>query len=197
MTIGQTGTVKIVTAAADPAVELSVAKWHLRVDHDDDDDLIEGLLAAAERHAAAFTGRAFVDTTFDLVLAGFSGGAIEIPNPPLIEIVGVFYDDGDGNELELPATDYAIDASVEPAMLTSSSWPSAGPARVRFRAGYIDNQPDPPVGEVPQDIQAGILLILNTLYENRQNMIVGQTVAMMPWGSEQLLRPHRIWTAIG
>lgn len=194
--------VKLITPQDGTAVDLAIAKQHLRVDHDDDDDLIEAMLKAAEQHAAGFTGRVFVDSTFDLLLDGFPADVIKIPNPPLIEVIGVFYDDGAGGEIEMPASGYVIDRSIDPPQLVLSSgagdWPTTtGAARVRFRAGYIDNVPDPPIGEVPQDIQIGILLILSTMYENRQNMIVGQSVAMMPWGSEQLLRPHRIHTAIG
>ena len=68
--------------------------------------------------------------------------------------------------------------------------------RVRFRAGYIDNTVDPPTGEVPQDIQAGIMLYLQTLYDRRMEIAVDQSVNLMPWGCDRLLRPYRIWTAI-
>jgi len=189
---------KQITPQLYTAVELSIAKWHLRVDHDDDDDLIQRYLAAAERHAETFTGRVFVDQTFDLVLDSFPADEIVIPNPPLIEVLSVKYGYATSEQTMDPAG-YAVDGSREPAWLVAAGgWPVgvSGGVRVRFRAGYIDNQPDPPVGELPKDIESAILINLTTLYDNRQNVVIDQTVTALPWGWEQLLRPHRIWTAM-
>jgi len=59
--------------------------------------------------------------------------------------------------------------------------------RIRFIAGYGDAGSD-----VDASIRAAILLHLGSLYAHRETVIVGQTSVQLPWGAEQLLRPHRI-----
>jgi uncharacterized phiE125 gp8 family phage protein len=62
---------KLVTPPAEEPVTLAVAKAHLRVDISDDDTLIPYYLAAARRLCEKEVRRAFVTSTWDLVLDGF------------------------------------------------------------------------------------------------------------------------------
>ena len=41
-------------------------------------------------------------------------------------------------------------------------------------------------------IEAAILLTLGHLYANREQIVIGATVAELPFGPRALLRPHRI-----
>lgn len=41
------------------------------------------------------------------------------------------------------------------------------------------------------DVKAALLLTLGSLYEHREDEVVGQTVAKLPRGAESLLWPHR------
>jgi len=41
-------------------------------------------------------------------------------------------------------------------------------------------------------IKSAILLILGHLYENREDVVIGLTVASLPSGAKALLQPHRI-----
>ncbi|PVY81061.1 gp6-like head-tail connector protein [Cupriavidus alkaliphilus] len=49
---------------------------------------------------------------------------------------------------------------------------------------------DPMVANM--QIQAAILLILGHLYSNRENTVVGATVAELPQGAHDMLWPHRV-----
>lgn len=42
------------------------------------------------------------------------------------------------------------------------------------------------------DIKAALLLTLGSLYEQREDQVIGQTVAKLPRGAEALLWPHRV-----
>lgn len=191
---------KLVTPPATRPLTLTEVKLHLREDSSDQDAVIELLLRAAVEHndgPEGFLGRALIDQTWDLYLDEFPVGAIEIPLPPLIEVVGVFYNDSAGDEQEWSATNYIVDNANEPARLLiagSGSWPTistdANAVRIRFRAGYLDNS-SPPVANVPFDIKAGLLLYIGALYANREETVIGQTVAKLPWGAEALLRRKR------
>ncbi|MFT4172819.1 MAG: head-tail connector protein [Rhodocyclaceae bacterium] len=107
-------------------VALALAKKHLRVDEEDDEDLITLYLAAAEAAAQAFLNRA------------------------------VFPD--------AEAMQQAIDANT---------------------AG------DQPMVVSP-DVQAAILLTLGALYGNREDVVIGLTVAELPRGATALLQPYRV-----
>lgn len=193
---------KLVTAPATYPVSLVEAKAHLRVDFDDDDTIIEIYRKAATEAAEKFTGRAFIDQTWDYYLDVFPTSEINIPLPPLIEIIGVFYRDSNGDEQQLAVTGYEVDSATELARVAlayAASWPTArtiaNAVRVRFRAGYeTDNSPQ--TENVPFAIKAAILLTIGTLYANRETVVIGQTATMLPWAAEQLLRPYRVHTAI-
>lgn len=188
---------KLIEAPATEPITLDEAKAHLRVTQADDDDLISIFIKAARQSAERFLGRALIDQTWELILDEFPDSEIEIPLPPLIEVVSIYYDDAAGDEQLVPPADYAVDTSNSPGWVVpvSSGWPSPIEAinsvRIRFRAGYL-NTDSPPAADVPFDIKAAILLTLGTLYAHRETIVVGQTVALLPWAAEQLLRPHRI-----
>lgn len=198
---------RLVTKLAEFPITLPEAKAHLRVDHDDDNALIQALIEAATTYGEKFTGRAFIDQTWDFYQDQFpisnglidtwpsANGIIEIPRPPLIAIDGVFYAPDDQE-----FTDYLVDYGGEnnPARLylsASGSWPTPAiqpnAVRVRFRAGYIDAD-SPPRSAVPAPIKAAIMIHTATLYRFREAMAPGSETSMVPWSAEQLLRQYRV-----
>jgi len=201
---------KLVTAPANEPITLDEAKAHLNVEHDEHDTLIAIYVAAATSYIdgpRGFLGRALIDQTWDFYLDEFPSDctgdlSIELPLPPLIEVVGLFYSDDDGNETQLTAdTDFIVDSVSEPARLVPvSSWPTEGDrpnaVRVRFRAGYIDASVSPAEDAVPFAIKAAELLHVGDLYRNREIQVVGETVAQLPWAAEQLLRPFRFYLSL-
>lgn len=196
-------TLTLITAPAASPVSLVEAKAHLRVVDDDEDDLIGVFINAATAHAEKFLGRALVDQTWDYILDEFpdDDGSIEIPLPPLIEVVGVFYTDSAGDEQEMTGADYVVSGAGgrgnHPAriFLPTGSWPTPrdtmGAIRVRFRSGYLDTS-SPPAADIDEDIRAAILLIIGSLYAHRETVVVGQVATMVPWSAERLLRMKRV-----
>jgi uncharacterized phiE125 gp8 family phage protein len=209
---------KLVTAPSSNVVTLDEAKAHLREDSDDFDLQITAFIYAATQFVdgpTGFLGRALIDQTWDYYLDAFpcrhdfsfpvSGrrNFIEIPLPPLIEVLGVFYVDASGNEQQFSASSYIVDDASQPARIilkSSASWPSiaeqANAVRIRFRAGYIDASNSPATPNVPFPIKAAILMYVGDLYQNRENQVVGDSAAKLPWASEQLLRPHRVYLSM-
>ena len=191
--------VKMISPPATYPVTVAQAKAHLRVVDDDEDALIELLLASATRHAEQFLGRRLIDQTLELTLDEFPLNEIKIPYPPLIEVVSIAYDDGDGNEQTLSTGEYTVDNVSQPGWVvpvSSGSWPTTfagiNAVRIRYRAGYLDETSSPPVANVEHDIVAAILLTLGSLYAHRETVVIGVSATSLPWGAEQLLRLHRI-----
>ena len=189
---------RLVTPAATDPITLAEAKAHLRVTASDDDAIISALIKSSTANAEEWLGRALIDQTWDLYLDEFPTAEIKIPKPPLIEVIEINYDDPAGNIQTVSASDYYVDSVSQPGWVVptgSLTWPTPLDAinsvRVRFRAGYL-NEDSPPAENVPFDIRAAILLNIGSLYEHRETVVIGAITTHLPWGVENLLRPHRV-----
>lgn len=204
---------KLITAPTELPVTLAQAKLHLREDASDYDSQIQLMLEAAISYVDGpngFLGRALIDQTWDYYLDTFAQiqstlggkGFIELPLPPLISVTSVNYTDSAGNEQTLPTTSYVVDDSTKPARIALTStgnWPTISnefkSIRIRFRAGYLDQTVSPAVSAVPGQIKAAILLLVGSLYENRETEVVGTVVNRLPV-FENLLRPYRVYLSL-
>jgi len=197
---------KLITPPQAEPISLEEAKKHLRVDHSYDDDYIESLISVVRMAVDGkdgWVGRALVEQTWELHLDQFPGHEIKIPLPPLQEIVSVKYDDGDGVEQTVDPVNYAVDTLSEPGWvvpISSFSWPLTISAincvRIRFVAGYEPDgeSPNDFGANVPAPIRQAMKLDLSDLYENRGNIIVGQTVHELSRASKALLDRYRIYS---
>lgn len=191
---------RLITPPAIEPVSLEEAKAHLRVDHDEDDDLIDLFISAARGNLDArdgWLGRAICTQTWELSLDSFPVREVQLPFAPLQSIVSVKYDDAAAVEQTVSAGDYQHDVTSEPGRLVlgpDSSWPSindtVNAVRIRYVAGYgvaVD---------VPAPIRAAILLMVGDLYENR----AAQVINAGPIGRvdnptvQALLGPYRVWS---
>ena len=187
----------LVTGPAVEPVSRDEAKAHLRVDLSDDDTLIDSLITAARVHVEQHLRRALVTQTWDLVLDCFPAGReIRLPLPPLASVTSISYTDDGGGAGSVDAGEYVVDTDREPGRLVLKSggtWPAvtlrevAG-VRVRYVAGYGN------AAAVPGPIKQAILLLVGTLYENREDTLVAQgvTVMRLPFGVEALLMPYKV-----
>jgi len=190
---------KLISPPATTPVSLALAKAQVRVVNTASDELLSLHLEAATDRVERWLGRALIDQTWDLFLDEFpaADAVIEIPRPPLIEVEGVFYLDGDGAEQEM-TEGFVVDAESAPARiaLSTTSWPTAqavaNAVRVRYRAGYLDLTVSPAEANVPAAIRAGVLLYVGDLYEHRATLVVGDQPAKLPGYCEDMLRAYRV-----
>lgn len=186
----------LVTGPVVEPVSVSEAKAHLRVDISDDDALIGSLITAARTHVEQHLRRALVTQTWDLVLDGFPGRELRLPLPPLASVTSVTYTDDEGGAGSVDAGEYVVDTDREPGRVvlrSGGTWPAvtlraAAGVRVRFVAGYGN------AAAVPGPIKQAILLLVGTLYENREETLVAQgvTVMRLPFGVQALLMPYKV-----
>lgn len=190
---------KIITAPTIEPVTLTEAKAHLRVTGTDSDTLITSLIVAARQHCEAITCRALASATFELILDDFTD-KIVLPMSPVESVTSIKYTDSDSIETTLMDTEYILYTS-EPAVIVPDydvSWPSftefpLGAVKIRYVAGYRAASTDANL-HIPEAIKQAILLVIGHLYENRQEYIIGQTIAKIPLAAEALLTPYRIWS---
>ncbi len=160
---------KLITPPSAEPVALAEAKVVLRIDHTDEDLLIQGLITAARETCEHILGRAIMTQTWELVLDDFPcGNDIELAHPPVQSITSVKYIDAiTGNLTTLSNTQYTLDSDSEPCFVVPArgvSWPAtdnvANALRVRYVAGYVD------ADSVPQSIKTWILLAVKFMQEN-------------------------------
>jgi uncharacterized phiE125 gp8 family phage protein len=182
----------LITAPAEEPLSLADARAHLRVDHNDDDLLISGLIRAAREAAEARTGRALVTQQWRTTASAWSD-EITLQPAPLVSVEEITYLDAAGTRQTLAESSYQVvtdtlQGSVCPAY--GESWPSAraepGSIRISYTAGYGN------ASAVPQSIKVWMLLVIGTWYGQREGIITGM-LSEIPRGFwEGLLDPYRI-----
>jgi uncharacterized phiE125 gp8 family phage protein len=166
--------VTLKTAPTTGLLDLQEVKDHLRVDHSEDDALIQGMIDAVHRHfegPAGTLGRTFLTQTWTGRLDEWPcyGKAIEIPLPPLITVDQVRYVDAAGATQILASDQYQTQRiGDQPARLWPAfgvSWPSVrcqpDAIEVDFTAGYGGP------AALPENARAAFLLMIADLYDNR------------------------------
>ena len=132
------------TPGAEP-IALAEAKAHLRIDADDEDALVEALIAAARMHVERALGLALVTQTWSYLLDFWPrGGCITLPVLPVQAVASVKLHDAAGSSATNDTDAYDVDALSQPARLVlkgalPASLPRALNAyEVSFTAGYGD-----------------------------------------------------------
>ena len=167
---------KITTQPEAEPVSLSEAKLHLRVSHDDEDDLIGSLISAARKWCEDYQGRSYVTRTITAKVDEF-GSSIDLPRPPIQSVTSVKYTDSDGTEITVDSDDYEVDTIGDKVI--SDEWPDEQ-LEVAYVAGYGD------AADVPDLFKAAIKLIVGHLYENREQ-VTSLRVQDLPMGVVHLL----------
>ena len=190
----------LVTDAASEPFTTAEAKAHLRVDHANDDSLIDDIVKGVRTGAEAMLGRALINATFDWYRDSFPGGEfIALPGGRLVSITSLKYTDSDDSETTWAAANYFAVTSHEPGRLHRAwgvGWPSvtlkpADGVVVRYIAGYGSAS-----SNIPQDIRDGMKLWIAHLYFGRgdvANLAPGQVSTDIPKAARALLWPHRLF----
>lgn len=169
----------LVTAPSSLPVSLAEAKAHLRVDHSDDDDLIEGLVAAAVSHFDGRTGilgRALEAQTWEMVLDAFPA-SIVLPLEPVVSVTSVTFADADGADQVIAVEGYTLrGATISPV----AGWPvTTGSIRIRWVAGT----------GCPPAMRHAIKLLVGHWYVHRE--AAGEAREELPLGIRALVAPWR------
>lgn len=178
-------------------ITLEQARLHLRLDAIDsnghpDDDLVEGLIAAAREWCESFTGRILAGTAYELRLDAFME-EIELPVKPVREVTGITYVDADLAFQTLDPSQYELSPDPFAPTLTAATtngWPDGTDVRIAFDAGYLSESDSTGLPAAPASMRAAMLLIIGHLYTNREET-TAQVMEELPIGVKSLLRPYR------
>jgi uncharacterized phiE125 gp8 family phage protein len=161
------------------AVELPLAKQHLRVTHGEEDTLIQQYINAAALLIEKMSGNLL---TRRVVTQQFSSFSTRLPLfwGPDPDAVGIAYTDTD----DAPQT--ITDARIVGGWLYApeASWPSIASdseIEVTYTAGWA---------EAPADLMSAQLLLVGAWYENR-SAIAEKALTEVPLAVDALVQPYR------
>lgn len=190
------------TAAADAEagsapepITLEEAKAHLRVIGTDEDAYISGLIQAAREMAEGRLNRTIRQRTRTALFRSWREEFV-LPKPPFISIDTITYADEGGQVQTLDTGMYYTAAQDDDAAGVVELVPGQAmpilytrrrPIAVSYLAGY-------PEGQVPRAIVQWMLLAIGTMYQNRESVVAGVSVAALPEDFMALLiQPYRVY----
>lgn len=153
-------------------VTLPEAKLHLRVDGIDEDAMIGVYIAAAEQSAVSLLDRG-------VYAGGTALGVAKAAAPGELTAATATY-------TSAIAAAQALADATEQAAATQA----AESAYLRAKVAYRQTMDGIVVNDT---IRAAVLLIVGSLYTQREDAVVGVSVEQLPNGAEWLLAPYRVY----
>lgn len=150
-------------------VTLAELKEYMRVDTNDEDDLIRSLGVAAREWVEQWTGRALIQQTWDNFWVTWQDPFI-VSRSLLSTVTHVKYQDGDNAQQTLGTSIYSVDTDSTPGKVhlayqqtypTNLTVPNS--IVIRFVAGYGLTTDD-----VPEAVKAAIKMLANDRFQNRE-----------------------------
>jgi uncharacterized phiE125 gp8 family phage protein len=160
----------LVTAPNSEPITLAEAKAQVRVLHSDEDQLIQGYIAAARNYVENKTWRQLMRATLQLRMDRFpTERFIVLPRPRLVSVSSVRYRGG-GEWATLATERYQVDSDGEPGRLRAwaAGWPSCddelGAVQIEYVCGWTADQ-------VPPQVKTALLMLVAGYYQNRDGEI--------------------------
>lgn len=164
--------VQTVAPTAEP-LSLDDAKTFMHILETDENDLITSMIVSAREYAENYTNRQFELATYELITNCLYQG-MTIPKSPVTEISKIEYMDSDGIYQILSTDDYYSYVEHGATKIEFISIPSykddKRAIKITFIAGY---------DTVPSSIVSYLKVLVSTMYENREQYIVGVSVETM------------------
>ena len=149
------------------------------VDHDDDDAILQKIIAA-RKQVEHDEGRSHITQTITLKMDRFpAGNFFTLPRPRLITVSSIKYIDEDETEQTFAASKYVVDTFSEPgrvALASGEAWPTTygeiNDVEVIYTAGW-----GAAASDVPAETKEAILLLLGDGYDLRGRQIENVTLS--------------------
>lgn len=159
---------RIVTQAdLGSVVTLDEAKTQCRVTHTIDDTFITGLIAVAAEMAQKYTRRILTPATMKSVVEEYKGSRIQLYSGDVTSVTEVLLDG-------TAYTDYTFN-DVTQKLSVSLTYDEL---QVTYQCGYA---------VLPAVVKQAILITISTLYNSREDFVVGVTASELPMTAKHLL----------
>ena len=150
-------------------ITLEEAKAFLRVTDTADDATINLLIGAVTDHVENVTNRQLNTATYELFCESF---ITKLPKNPIQALTKIEYMDVDGSYIELDSTTYYLYENNGVACIHYEELPTVyehkKSVKISFVSGYLT---------VPDAIKSYMNVKVSTLYENREQFVIGASIA--------------------
>lgn len=166
---------RTVTPASEP-LTLAEAKLYLKVEHHEEDSLIEGMITAVRQAAEEYLRKSLITQGWTLTYEDYAPSVTPLPRGPVASITHVKIRDRLGNVATVSGNYYHLNAAR--TALHFNSVVLGNEVEIAYTAGYGG------AGDVPQPIRQGMLRHLAALYDNRTGGV------SLPSGTTALYAPY-------
>ena len=185
--------IELVTAPAAEPITTAEAKAQMRIEHSDDDTLIERLVDTAINFVdvTGSLGKAMITQTWGEWFTP-NPGVISLSLGPVQSVSAIKYYDTDNNIQTATLSDFYV---LGPSSRTTikpkagKSWPTTftrdDAIKVEYVIGYGDAASD-----VPDSVRHALMMLVAHFYENRE-LSVDRAMAEIPFGFEALIDRER------
>ena len=204
---------KVTTEPSHYPLDIKDVKDYLRLDEDEDELYVRGLVGSATEYVQEYTGRSLINRTITLALdgageielplkEGWHNGAdiprmndrISLPFGTVQSITAIKYYDKNDNENTFDSSNYYLDNFSQPAKVVlrdGSSWPSslrdANGLQVVYVSGFGSNP-----RQVPEQIRLAMMQYIAFMYEHRGDF-ERFPPPKMPEAINVLLQPYKVY----
>lgn len=159
----------------DKILSLADAKRFIRVVETDDDADIQSFIDSAITEAQDITNRQFASATYEMYLSNFPRENFKFPKNPVQEIVSIEYMDINGEYQTIDSTSYYLFNEYEVGKIIFNTLPIVTiknhkqAIKITFKSGYGS--------KFPADLRQWLKVRVSTLYEYREEIVIGTIVA--------------------
>jgi uncharacterized phiE125 gp8 family phage protein len=179
----------LVAPPLDEPVSLAEAKLYLRIDGDDEDDLVTTLVNAARLLVEAASGRQLIAQTWRLTLERWPLGPVRLPLSPVLSVAGARLRGADGQAAAIAGVSGVVIPGSDPPMVLLAAAPTPAPppgSRIEIDvvAGFGA------AADVPAPLRQAILALTARWFEHRGDQTAGPDAAL-PSDVMALVAPYR------
>ncbi len=167
-----------VTVTTTPDLLLTTTEAHDYLNLDLAEPGLTLMMRGVQEKAEAYTGKSFTQRTIELKLDSVpADGVVRLPRFPVTSISSVKTLDESDVETTVSTSTYYL---ADDERLIFTTWPTLsrdyGGLLITYVAGAATSTPDA--------MKLGMLKALATIFENREDFVVGSSVAMLPDSSK-------------
>ena len=186
--------VELVTAPVRQPINISECKDQMRIEHSDDDIIINRFIDTATRYVdvTGALGKAMITQTWGEWIAP-NPSVVYLSLGPVQSVSAIKYYDAD-NVLQTDTLSNYHVLGTSGRMLVSPktgfNWPTTFNRDDAIKIEYVIGYGDAPT-DVPETIRHALFMLVAHYYENREPELIGTASKTLPYGFEDLIGIER------